>query len=198
MISSTRRLRNGLQCRRSANPLQISSLSSHDHYWKLASHLIYDSNMVDFLSPKERSARMSRIKGKDTKPELSLRKILHRLGFRYRLHVNKLPGKPDLVFPKYNTVVFVHGCFWHRHPGCKVATTPKSNTEFWNDKFEKNKERDARTIKTLEDAGWNVLVVWECELDSMKKAVATGKLIGEKLKKPEKIGNHSCNNGTSS
>lgn len=136
--------------------------------------------MVDFLSPKERSARMSHIKGKDTKPELSLRKVLHGLGFRYRLHVADLPGKPDLVFPKYKTVVFVHGCFWHSHIGCKIATTPKSNTEFWIEKFEKNKERDARAKKALEDAGWTALVVWECELSSMKKALETGQRIGEK------------------
>ena len=138
--------------------------------------------MVDFLSPKERSVRMSRIRGKDTKPELSLRKVLHGLGFRYRLHVADLPGKPDLVFPKYKTVVFVHGCFWHRHPGCKIATTPKTNTEFWIEKFEKNKERDVRARKALEEAGWSTLVAWECELDSMKKAVETGKRIGEKIK----------------
>ncbi len=138
--------------------------------------------MVDFLSPKERSVRMSRIRGKDTKPELSLRKVLHGLGFRYRLHVADLPGKPDLVFPRYKTVVFVHGCFWHRHPGCKIATTPKTNTEFWIEKFEKNKERDVRARKALEEAGWSTLVVWECELDSMKKAFETGKRIGEKIK----------------
>ncbi|NWN91083.1 DNA mismatch endonuclease Vsr [Marinobacter adhaerens] len=138
--------------------------------------------MVDFLSPKERSVRMSRIRGKDTKPELSLRKVLHGLGFRYRLHVADLPGKPDLVFPKYKTVVFVHGCFWHRHPGCKIATTPKTNTEFWIEKFEKTKERDVRARKALEEAGWSTLVVWECELDSMKRALETGKRIGEKIK----------------
>jgi DNA mismatch endonuclease (patch repair protein) len=140
--------------------------------------------MVDFLSPTGRSARMSRIRGKDTKPELALRKVLHGLGFRYRLNVADLPGKPDLVFRRYKTVVFVHGCFWHRHPGCKIATTPKSNTEFWIDKFEKNKERDARARKALEEAGWGVLVVWECELGSMKRAFETGKRIGEKIKKP--------------
>lgn len=142
--------------------------------------------MVDFLSPKGRSARMSRIRGKDTKPELALRKVLHRLGFRYRLNVADLPGKPDLVFPRYKTVVFVHGCFWHRHTGCKIATTPKSNTEFWVEKFEKNKERDTQARESLEESGWKVLVAWECELSSMKKALETGKRIGNQIKETGK------------
>lgn len=154
--------------------------------YKLATQLIRDTTMVDFLSPDGRSKRMSRIRGKDTKPELALRKVLHGLGFRYRLNVPNLPGKPDIVFPRYKTVVFVHGCFWHRHPGCKIATTPKSNTEFWIQKFEKNKERDARARKALEESGWRVLVVWECEVDSMKKALETGKRIGDRIKKPVK------------
>lgn len=134
--------------------------------------------MVDFLSATERSERMSRIRGKDTQPELALRKALHRQGFRYRLHGAGLPGKPDLVFPRYRTVVFVHGCFWHRHAGCKIASTPKSNTLFWVDKFQKNLARDERVTKALEEAGWKVLVVWECELASFKKAQATGERIG--------------------
>lgn len=138
--------------------------------------------MTDFLSPSERSERMSRIKSKDTKPELALRKVLHGLGFRYRLHGAGLPGKPDIVLPKYKTVVFVHGCFWHRHPGCNIATTPKSNTEFWKDKFQKNKERDTRSKETLEKLGWTVLIAWECELDSMKKAIETGKRIGNRIR----------------
>jgi len=125
---------------------------------------------------------MSRIKSKDTKPELALRKVLHGLGFRYRLHGAGLPGKPDIVLPKYKTVVFVHGCFWHRHPGCNIATTPKSNTEFWKDKFQKNKERDTRSKETLEKLGWTVLIAWECELDSMKKAIETGKRIGNRIR----------------
>jgi len=109
--------------------------------------------MTDFLSPAERSDRMSRIRGKDTQPELTLRKVLHRLGLRYRLHGAGLPGKPDLVFPRYRTVVFVHGCFWHRHDGCNIATTPKSNTPFWLEKFEKNVARDARVATQLEALG---------------------------------------------
>ena len=131
--------------------------------------------MTDFLSPAERSDRMSRIRGKDTQPELALRKILHKLGLRYRLHGAALPGKPDLVFPRYRTVVFVHGCFWHRHAGCNIASTPKSNTPFWLEKFEKNIARDARVAAQLEAKGWRVLVVWECEIASMAKTQATRK-----------------------
>ncbi len=133
--------------------------------------------MVDSLSPSERSERMSRIRGKDTKPELTLRKALHRLGFRYRIHNAGLPGKPDLVFRRYKTVVFVHGCFWHRHAGCSIATTPKSNTAFWLEKFEKTMARDKRVTTQLEEQGWRVLVVWECELSTPAKAMqATEKL----------------------
>lgn len=130
--------------------------------------------MTDFLSPAERSDRMSRIRGKDTQPELALRKVLHRLGLRYRLHGAGLPGKPDLVFPRYRTVVFVHGCFWHRHDGCNIATTPKSNTPFWLEKFEKNVARDARVATQLEALGWRVFIVWECELGSAIKSKTTG------------------------
>jgi len=130
--------------------------------------------MADFLTPAERSERMSRIRGRDTRPELMLRKVLHGLGLRYRLHTPGLPGKPDLVFPRYRTVVLVHGCFWHRHAGCSIATTPKSNVPFWLGKFKKNIARDARVTTALENAGWRVLVAWECELGSAVKAQATG------------------------
>lgn len=130
--------------------------------------------MTDFLTPAERSDRMSRIRGKDTQPELALRKVLHRLGLRYRLHGAGLPGKPDLVFPRYRTVVFVHGCFWHRHDGCNIATTPKSNTPFWLEKFKKNVTRDARVATQLEALGWRVFIVWECELGSAIKSKTTG------------------------
>lgn len=130
--------------------------------------------MIDFLSPSERSERMSRIRGKNTQPELALRKVLHGLGLRYRLHGAGLPGKPDLVFPRYKAVVFVHGCFWHRHAGCSIATTPKSNTFFWQEKFEKNIARDARVTAQLEEQGWKVLVAWECELSTPAKALQVG------------------------
>lgn len=126
--------------------------------------------MADFLSKIERSARMAAIKSKDTSPELTLRRILHRLGLRFRLHKSGLPGKPDLVFPRYKTVVFVHGCFWHRHDNCRVASTPKSNSGFWLEKFERNKARDARVQTQLRELGWRVLVVWECELSTKSRA----------------------------
>jgi DNA mismatch endonuclease (patch repair protein) len=126
--------------------------------------------MADTLSKAERSERMSRIRGKDTKPELALRSTMHRLGLRFRLHGAKLPGRPDLVFPKYRAAVFVHGCFWHRHQGCKIATTPKSNTPFWQAKFARNVDRDKGVAEALRAAGWRVFAVWECELASEEKA----------------------------
>ena len=128
--------------------------------------------MVDTLTPAQRSERMARIRSGNTKPEVALRKELHRLGFRFRLHGRKLPGKPDIVLPKYKTVIFVHGCFWHRHEGCNVATTPKSNTDFWVDKFNRNASRDKRIAEELEQAGWRVLVAWECGLGKTRVATA--------------------------
>ena len=119
---------------------------------------------MDTLTPEQRSAIMSRIRSKDTKPEMVVRRHLHALGFRYRLHVSKLPGHPDIVLPKWRTVVFVNGCFWHRHEGCKIATMPKSNVEFWTAKFQRNVERDAKGQAALKAAGWKVIVIWECEL----------------------------------
>ncbi len=125
--------------------------------------------MVDHLSPAQRSANMGRIGGKDTKPELIVRKMLHRLGFRFRLHRKDLPGKPDIVLPKYRTVVFVHGCYWHRHKGCRRGcSVPTTCQAFWLDKFEKTEQRDRRTIAALKAAGWNVLTVWECEIKTRK------------------------------
>ena len=122
--------------------------------------------MTDSLSKAQRSRAMSKVRSADTKPEWILRCGLHRLGFRYRLGNKKLPGRPDLVFPKYRAVVFVHGCFWHRHPGCKDATTPKSNLPFWTNKFAENIERDRRVERELARRGWRVMVVWECKLVS--------------------------------
>lgn len=107
---------------------------------------------------------MSKIRSSDTKPEMILRCGLHRLGLRYKLNNSDLPGSPDLVFPKYKTVVFVHGCFWHRHPGCKDASIPKTNQSFWVAKFNENIKRDARVKEELMQKGWKVIVVWECEL----------------------------------
>ena len=97
--------------------------------------------------------------------------MLHHAGFRFRLHDPKLPGRPDIILPKYQTVIFVHGCFWHRHPGCKNATTPSSNTGFWKDKFEATIARDSRNVAAIKKAGWNVITVWECELESSPESV---------------------------
>lgn len=119
--------------------------------------------MTDRLTPSERSANMSRIRGKDTAPELRVRSTLHHLGYRFRLHRVDLPGTPDLVLPRYGIAIFVNGCFWHRHPECKYAYTPKSRQEFWQAKFASNVERDALAIQELEQLGWRTIVVWECE-----------------------------------
>ncbi|KZB54990.1 very short patch repair endonuclease [Thalassospira xiamenensis] len=119
---------------------------------------------MDIVDPKTRSRMMSNIKGKNTKPEMLLRRALHHIGFRYLLHDKRLPGKPDLLFPKYKSAVFVHGCFWHRHPGCKNATMPSTRRAFWEKKLLGNVARDRKRIEELESLGWRVLVVWECEL----------------------------------
>ena len=106
---------------------------------------------------------MSRIRAKNTKPEILVRSLLHRMGYRFRLHSRSLPGKPDIVLPKYRTTVLVHGCFWHRHNACRFAYVPKSRVEFWERKFRKNVERHDRVVKELIDLGWAVVVVWECQ-----------------------------------
>ena len=120
--------------------------------------------MVDNLDSNRRSWNMSRIRSGNTKPELIVRSILHRMGYRFRLHSKLLPGKPDIVLPKYQTVVFVHGCFWHHHEGCKYSYMPKSRVGFWEKKFEDNIERDKRVIDELNATGWKVLTIWECEI----------------------------------
>ena len=130
--------------------------------------------MTDVHSPEQRSFNMSRIKGRDTKPELLLRSALHRSGYRFRKNVSTLPGKPDLVLPKYRAAIFVHGCFWHRHESCKYATCPGSNKEFWEAKFRGTVNRDAVKRLALETNGWKVLTVWECELKSNAGAVLDG------------------------
>ena len=129
--------------------------------------------MADFLTPEQRSRRMARIRSKDTVPELVLRCELHRLGLRFTLGNSKLPGKPDLVFPRHKAVVFVHGCFWHRHEGCSIATMPKSNTPYWQEKFDRNVGRDRRVAWELGAAGWRVIVAWECGLQSKVRAAQT-------------------------
>jgi len=118
---------------------------------------------MDILTPAQRHFNMSRIHGKDTKPELIVRKWLWNHGFRFRLYRKDLPGKPDIVLPKYKAIIFIHGCFWHRHD-CKYTSTPKTNQEFWNKKLNRNVERDKNNIKTLEESGWRVLVIWACEI----------------------------------
>lgn len=114
---------------------------------------------------------MASIKGKNTDPELALRKALHRLGFRYILHDRRLPGQPDIVLPKYKAAVFVHGCFWHRHIGCNYTAMPASNRKFWERKFSHNIERDRRNIQKLRESGWRVLIVWECVLKKHKAEI---------------------------
>ena len=118
--------------------------------------------MADHLTPQERSRNMSRVKGRDTKPELLVRSIVHRLGYRFRLHGKKLPGRPDVVLPRHRKVIFVHGCFWHGHPSCRRAARPSTNREFWDKKIEGNIARDAANIEALQQEGWKVLVLWQC------------------------------------
>lgn len=119
--------------------------------------------MADHQTQQQRSHNMARIRGKDTQPELRVRSALHRLGCRFRLHRQDLPGTPDIVLPKYRAVVFVHGCFWHRHPGCPRSFTPATRPEFWRAKLDRNVARDAENRRALECAGWRVVVIWECE-----------------------------------
>jgi DNA mismatch endonuclease, patch repair protein len=121
---------------------------------------------MDIISPSERSRLMSRIRGKDTKPELTVRRAAHRLGARFRLYRSDLPGSPDLVFPRRKTAMFVHGCFWHRHKGCRYCYNPKSNVEFWKKKFKNNVARDKHARAELERMGWRVAIIWECEAAS--------------------------------
>lgn len=120
--------------------------------------------MADVMTPKQRSRCMAAVKGKDTKPEMIVRKYLFSSGMRFRVQVRKLPGTPDIVLPKYKTAIFVNGCFWHRHEGCKYFRLPKSNVEFWKEKIERNIERDKESMQALFDLGWKVVRVWECEL----------------------------------
>lgn len=120
--------------------------------------------MVDTLSKKRRSWNMSRVRSTNTKPELVVRSLLHTNGFRFRLHVKTLPGKPDIVLKKYQTAVFVHGCFWHRHKNCPDASTPKTRTDFWTKKFNGNVKRDRKNRMALKKLRWKVIVVWECEV----------------------------------
>ena len=127
--------------------------------------------MVDHLTKEKRSWNMSRIRSKDTKPEVAVRSLLHRMGYRFRLHCKHLPGKPDIVLPRYNTAIFVHGCFWHGHKRCKRSNIPKSNQTYWLSKIQRNIERDRDHQKKLKGTGWNVIIIWECECKNLEKIV---------------------------
>ena len=124
-----------------------------------------DRAMTDHTDKETRSAIMSKVRSKNTKPELEVRRALHRAGFRFRLHRSDLPGKPDLVFPRHGLALFVHGCFWHRH-GCKRTTMPATNREFWAEKFRRTLERDQKALKELKKIGWETAVIWECQLET--------------------------------
>lgn len=119
---------------------------------------------MDILTPKKRSWNMSRIGGKDTRPEKKMRSLLHAKGYRFKLSDKGLPGRPDIILPKYRAVIFVHGCFWHRHPDCKYAYTPKSRVDFWKEKFAQNVKRDKKNLSLLRRTDWLTIVVWECEI----------------------------------
>lgn len=123
---------------------------------------------MDTMSAERRSEIMGRVAAKNTRPEVAVRKLLHGLGYRFLLHRKDLPGKPDVVLPKWRTVVFVHGCFWHRHGGCPNTRTPKSRIDFWTTKFDENVRRDKLAREKLESLGWRVLVIWECELKDIE------------------------------
>jgi DNA mismatch endonuclease (patch repair protein) len=120
--------------------------------------------MADVFSKEKRSWLMSKVRGVDTTPEKTVRSFLHQRGFRFRLHVSKLPGKPDIVLARHNTVIFVHGCFWHGHPACRKATLPQTRPEFWENKIKGNIRRDRKWYRMLKSMGWNVLTLWECQV----------------------------------
>jgi len=152
---------------------------------RLSQHLIrpfrmefrnFVNPMIDIVDPGKRSEMMSGIRAKNTSPEILVRKILFSTGLRFRLHRRDLPGVPDIILPRYHVVIFVHGCFWHMHAGCRLARMPQSNVTFWRKKLEGNRERDQKNIRQLVDLGWRVLVVWEC---STKSDALLGKLANE-------------------
>lgn len=132
--------------------------------------------MADIVDAKTRSRMMAGIRGKNTTPEVRLRKALHGAGFRFRLHSAKLPGRPDIVLPRYRTAIFVHGCFWHRHDGCRNASVPKTNAAFWAEKFARNVERDVMNGAGLKEAGWRVAIIWECAIRKRGEADVVAEL----------------------
>ena len=165
-------------CRVATNyqPLARSSKFSNLQIIKLS-----NLPMTDIFSTEKRSDIMSKIRSKNTKPEVKLRKALFARGFRYRTNDKRLPGTPDIVLRKYGTVIFVNGCFWHHHPDCKIATMPKTNTEFWQSKIKRNRQRDLENYWKLGELGWEVIVVWECELNHAHAAEAVADKIAERL-----------------
>jgi DNA mismatch endonuclease, patch repair protein len=173
-LRATRRLRTAPQHTRSG------SLGTHQGRQARGS-------VADFLTARGRSQRMARIRSSDTKPEIALRSALHRLGLRFRKNVRSLPGTPDIVLRRYSTVILVHGCFWHRHTGCAIATTPKSNTAFWEDKFARNVARDARNHQALLQAGLHVEVVWECELSSKARTTAVAERLAATISRTSRL-----------
>ncbi len=128
--------------------------------------------MIDHVTKERRSEIMRAVPSNDSKPELLVRKAAHKLGLRFRLHSKTLPGKPDLVFPRWQTVIFVNGCFWHRHPDCKKSSTPKTNVDFWEKKFRDNVSRDNSNYKKLESLGWKYLILWQCQIKTVEHASA--------------------------
>jgi|SRR3984957_2570001 DNA mismatch endonuclease, patch repair protein len=133
--------------------------------------------MIDVVDRITRSRMMAGIQGKDTKPELDLRRALHRLGLRYRLHVNGLPGRPDIVLPRHHAAIQVHGCFWHRHERCAFCTTPASNKDFWKLKFGETVKRDKRNLEALRKLGWKVAIVWECSIKAEGAEAVAGRTV---------------------
>ncbi|WP_290460700.1 very short patch repair endonuclease [Bacteroides caecimuris] len=144
--------------------------------------------MADVKTPEQRSRNMAAIKGKDTKPEIIVRKYLFSRGLRFRVQVKKLPGNPDIVLPKYKTVIFVNGCLWHGHEGCKYFRLPKSNVEFWKEKIERNIERDRESMQALLDLRWKVIRVWECELRNKANREVTLNKIYNSITSADRIG----------
>jgi DNA mismatch endonuclease (patch repair protein) len=142
--------------------------------------------MQDHLSPEARSAHMRRIRKVNTGPEMRVRRVAHALGYRFRLHRSELPGTPDLVFPRLRKAVFVNGCFWHQHPGCKLARLPKSRPDYWLPKLRRNQERDLERLETLDARGWKVLVIWECETNDLKATtVALRQFLARTVEAPQ-------------
>lgn len=147
-------------------------MSRPNHYFRNKIVIV-----ADVFSKEYRSALMSRIRGKDTKPEVLIRKYLHSIGFRYKLHSDKLPGKPDIILPRHKVVILIHGCYWHGHEGCKYAQVPKTKTDWWLSKIAATKKRDTLTIQKLQDLGWRVMVIYECSLKPKVRSVTMSEIV---------------------